>query len=162
MLPRLRMVYLIKLTEAWVACLGILHIFLFDLFHSIHIPIPLWVGLGILQNCRHVDYPLPLPIVIKMRPPIKQSNLPECLAEVQQDENTVTFIPLAFMSQNWCNWQIIWMKSVSLGRFKYRNHMYGEFYCTPVRNLLYFSPVSRLISRVLELGQVRLFENNQV
>ena len=45
--------------------------------------IPLWVWLGILQNCHHTKCPLPLSIVIRMRLVIKQSKLPACLAEVQ-------------------------------------------------------------------------------
>ena len=44
--------------------------------------IPLWIWLGTLLNCHQVQSPLP--IAIKMRLLIRQSNLPACLAEVQQ------------------------------------------------------------------------------
>ena len=44
---------------------------------------PLWVWLGILQDCQYAQCPLPLSIVIRMRLVIRQSKLPACLAEVQ-------------------------------------------------------------------------------
>ena len=48
-----------------------------------HFFIPLWVWLGILQDCQYAQCPLPLSIVIRMRLVIRQSKLPACLAEVQ-------------------------------------------------------------------------------
>ena len=53
--------------------------------------IPLWVWLGTLQDCQHAQCPLPLSIVIRMRLAFRQSNLPACLAEEQQ--NTLAFMP---------------------------------------------------------------------
>ena len=51
--------------------------------------IALLVWLGALQNCHHVQSPLPLSIAIKLRLLIRQSNFPSCIAEVQQHENTL-------------------------------------------------------------------------
>ena len=41
---------------------------------------PLWVSLGIVQDCHHAECPLTLSIVIRMRLAIRQSKLPACLA----------------------------------------------------------------------------------
>ena len=60
---------------------------------------------------------------------------------------------LAFVPQDWWNWQIKWMKSVSVGSFQYKNQVNGEGFIA----YLYFSLESRLIPAVLELGQVKLF-----
>ena len=35
---------------------------------------------------------------------------------------------LAFMPQDWWIWQIIWMKSVSVGSYQYKNQVNGEFF----------------------------------
>ena len=64
---------------------------------------------------------------------------------------------LTFMPQNWWNWQIKWMKSVSMSSFQYKSQVNGEFFACLWVILLYFSPESRLIYGVMELGQVRLF-----
>ena len=116
--------------------------------------IPLWVWLGTLHDCNHAQCPLPLSIVIRMRLVIRQSKLPACLAEVQlaHDKNTVSFMP-----QDWWNWQIKWMQSVSMGSFQYQSQMNGEFFAYLWVILLHFSLESRLIPAVLDLGQVTLF-----
>ena len=65
---------------------------------------------------------------------------------------------LAFMPQGWWNWQVKWMKSASMESFQYKSQVNGEgFFAYLWVILLYFSPESRLISAVLELGQIRLF-----
>ena len=65
---------------------------------------------------------------------------------------------LAFMPQDWWNWQIRWVKSVSMGSFQYRNQVNGEvFFAYLWVILLHFSLESRLIPAVLELGRIRLF-----
>ena len=51
------------------------------------------------------------------------------------------------------------MKSVSTGSYQYENQVNEEFFAYLWVILLYFSLESRLIPAVLELGQVRLFEN---
>ena len=105
------------------------------------------VGLvGTLQDCHHAQCPLPLSIVIKMGMVIGQSYIPACLAEVQPWWKHF----VAFMPQDWLNWQIKWMKFVSMGSFQYKSQ---SSFCI----LLYFSPKSRLIAGMLELGQVWLF-----
>ena len=35
---------------------------------------------------------------------------------------------LAFMPQDWWNWQIKWMKSVSMGSYQYKNQVNGEYF----------------------------------
>ena len=80
----------------------------------VFILIPLWVWLGTLQDCYHAQYPLPLSIVIRMRLVIRQTKLPAGLGKVQLDHEH----SLAFMPQDWWNWQIKWMKSVSLGSYQ--------------------------------------------
>ena len=45
---------------------------------------------------------------------------------------------LAFMSQDWWNWQINWMKSVSMESYQYRNQVNGEFFCIPVSTFTVF------------------------
>ena len=64
-----------------------------------------------------------------------------------------------FVPQDWWNWQIKWMKSVSMGSYQYKNKVNGEgfFFAYLWVILLYFNLESRLIPAVLELGQVRLF-----
>ena len=48
---------------------------------------------------------------------------------------------LAFMPQDWWNWQIKWMKSVSVGSFQYKNQVNREvFFCIPVSNFTVFQP----------------------
>ena len=98
-----------------------------NLFYSILFPfffIPLWVWLGTLQDCQYAQCPLPLSIVIRMRLAIRQLKLPACLAEVQLDQEN----SLAFMPQDWWNWQIKWMKSVSMGSFQYMSQVNEEFF----------------------------------
>ena len=112
-----------------------------------HFFIPLWVWLGTLQDCQYAECPLPLFIVIRMRLVIRQSKLPACLAEVQ----------LVHQNTAWWNWQIKWMKSVSMGNFQHKNQVNGESFAYLWVILLYFSLEARLIPAVLELGQVRLF-----
>ena len=58
---------------------------------------------------------------------------------------------------DWWNWQIKWMKSVSMGSFQYKNRVNGESFAYLWVTLLYFSLEYRLIPAVLELGKVRLF-----
>ena len=101
--------------------------------------------------------PLPSSIIITMSLVIKQSKLPACLAKVQLTysyENTLTFMP-----QDWRNWQIKWMKSISVRSHQYKNQVNGELFCILVSNFAFFTIESRLIPAVLELGQVRLFWN---
>ena len=114
--------------------------------------IHLWLCLGTLQDCHHAQCPLPLSIVIKMRLDIRQSKLPACLAEVQLAHEH----SLAFMQQDWWNWQIKWRKSVSVGSYQYKNQVNGEFFAYLWVILLYFSLESRLSLALLELGQVVL------
>ena len=64
---------------------------------------------------------------------------------------------LAFMPQDWWNWQIKWMKYVSVGSFQYKNQVNGEFFAYLWVILLYSSLESRLIPAVLEFGPVKLF-----
>ena len=40
--------------------------------------------------------------------------------------------PLAFMPQDWSNWQMKWMKSVSMGSYQYKNQVNGDFFLIPV------------------------------
>ena len=58
---------------------------------------------------------------------------------------------------DWWNWQIKWMKCVSLRSCQYKNRVNGESFAYLWVILLYFSLESRLIPAVLELGQVGLF-----
>ena len=55
----------------------------------------------------------------------RQSKLPAILAELQlaHDKNTLSFMP-----QDWWNWQIKWMESVTMGSFKYKNQVNWEFF----------------------------------
>ena len=47
---------------------------------------------------------------------------------------------LAFMRQNWWNYQIKWMKYVSAGSFQYRSQVNEDFYCIPVSSFTVFQP----------------------
>ena len=47
---------------------------------------------------------------------------------------------LEIMPQNWLNWQINWMKSVSMGSFQYRSQVNGEFYCIHVSYFTVLQP----------------------
>ena len=58
---------------------------------------------------------------------------------------------------DWWNWQIKWMKCVSMGSFQHKNRVNGESFAYLWVILLYLSQESTLIPAVLELGQVRLF-----
>ena len=58
-------------------------IFICFISYIFHYFIPLRVWLGTLQDCQYAQCPLPLSIVIRMRPVIRQSKFPACLAEVQ-------------------------------------------------------------------------------
>ena len=62
----------------------------------------------------------------------------------------------AFMPQNWWSWQIKGMKSVAMGSFQYRSKGMEGLIVYLWVILLYFNAESRLISGVLELGQVSL------
>ena len=64
---------------------------------------------------------------------------------------------LTFMPQDWWNWHIKWMKSVSMESYQYKNQVNGEFFFNTWVILLYCSLESRLVPAVLELGQVSLF-----
>ena len=65
---------------------------------------------------------------------------------------------LAFMPQDWWNWLIKWIKSVSMGSYQYKNQVNEAFFLhTLWVTLLYFSLESRQIPALLELGQVKLF-----
>ena len=44
------------------------------------------------------------------------------------------------MPQDWWNWQIKWMESVSMGSYQYKNQVNGEFFCIPVSNFTVFRP----------------------
>ena len=68
-----------------------------------------------------------------------------------------TLSGLYMYATDWWNWQIKWMKSVSVGGFQYKNQVNGESFAYLWVILLYFSLESRLIPAKLELGQVRLF-----
>ena len=57
----------------------------------------------------------------------------------------------------WWNWQIKWIKSVSMGSFQHKSQVNGESFAYLWVILLYFSLESRLIPEVLEFDQVRLF-----
>ena len=114
--------------------------------------IPLWVWLGTLQDCHHAQCPLLLPIVIRMRLVIRQSKLPACLAVVLAHENT-----LAFMPQDWWNWKMNWINSVSMGRYQFKNQLNWHIFAYMWVILLYFSLESRLVPAVLKLDQVWLF-----
>ena len=50
------------------------------------------------------------------------------------------------MPQDWWNWQIEWMKSVSMGSFKYKKHVNGESFAYLWVILLYLSQESTLDS----------------
>ena len=50
------------------------------------------------------------------------------------------------MPQDWWNWQIEWMKSVSMGSFKYKNQVNGESFAYLWVILLYLSQESTLDS----------------
>ena len=56
---------------------------------------------------------------------------------------------------DWWNWQIKWIKFVSIS-FLYKNRVNGEYFAYLRVILLYFSLESRLIP-VFELGQIKLF-----
>ena len=45
---------------------------------------------------------------------------------------------LAFMPQDWWNWLIKWLKSVSMGSCQYKNQVNGEFFAYPVSNFTVF------------------------
>ena len=47
---------------------------------------------------------------------------------------------LAFMPQDWWNWLIKWIKSVSMGNYQYKNKVNGEFFAYPVSNFTVFQP----------------------
>ena len=64
---------------------------------------------------------------------------------------------ISFMPHDWSNWQMKWMKYVSLGSFQYKNEVNGEFFAYLWIILLYFSLESRLIPAVMEFGQFRWF-----
>ena len=129
----------------------ILICFIAYIFHLFYSSVSLVGNFAGLPVCT-----VPSAIVIRMRLAIRQSKLPAYPAEVQlAQENS-----LAFMPQDWWNWQIKWMKSVSIGSFQYKNQVKGEFFAYMWVILLYFSTESGLISGILE---VWLFWNfNQV
>ena len=56
---------------------------------------------------------------------------------------------LAFMPQDRWNWQIKWMKSVSMERYQYKNQANGEFFAYLLVILPYFSLDSKLVPAVL-------------
>ena len=64
---------------------------------------------------------------------------------------------LAFIPLDWWNWQIKWMKYVSIGSFQYKSQMNGKFFCIPVSNFTVFQPRLQTDFGSLELGQLRLF-----
>ena len=64
---------------------------------------------------------------------------------------------LAFMPQDWWNWPIKWIKSVSMGSFKYKNQDNGEFFAYLWVILLISAKNLDLIPAVMEYGQVSLF-----
>ena len=91
------------------------------------------------------------------------SKLPACLAEVQLAQE----YSQAFMPHEWWNWQIKWMKSVSMGSFQYKSQVNGECFAYLWVILLYYSTESGLISGMLEvwlfwkLNQIRKFDSCQ-
>ena len=96
--------------------------------------IPLWVWLGILQDCQYVQCPLPLSILIRMRLVIRQSKLSACLAEVQLVHQNII-------------WQICHrlvkftdkMDEICInGKFSVQEASEWRVFCIPVSNLLYF------------------------
>ena len=62
-----------------------------------------------------------------------------------------------FKHQDWWNWQIKLIKSVSVGSYQYKNQVNEEIFAYLWVILLYFSLESRLIPALLELGTVKLF-----
>ena len=64
---------------------------------------------------------------------------------------------LAFMSQDWWNWQMKWMKSVSMEDLSIRTKWMECFFAYMWVILLYFSKNLGLIPTVLQLDQVNLF-----
>ena len=108
--------------------------FIAYIFHFFYSSVGLVGEFAGLSPC--AECPLLLSIVIRMRLVIRQSKLPACLVQVQlTHENT-----LAFMPQDWWNWQVKWIKSVSMRSYQYRNQVNGEGFCIPVSNFTVFQP----------------------
>ena len=98
--------------------------------------IPLWVWLGILQDCQCAQCPLPLSIVIRMRLVIRQSKLPACLAEVQlAHQNTLWYLchRLVKLTDK--------MDEICInGKFSVQESSEWRVFCIPVSNLTVFQP----------------------
>ena len=114
--------------------------------------IPLWVWLGTLQDCQHALCHCPLNS--EWGWPSDNQSSQHALRRCSWPIKTLTGI----YCTDWWNWQINWMKSVSMGRFQYNNHVNGESLAFLLVILLYLSLVeSRVIPALLELCQIRLF-----
>ena len=122
-------------------------------FYVIYFPffITMWVWLGTLQDCRHAQCLLSLSIVIRTRLVIRQVNPPACLVEVQL-ENTLWHLCHRtrdiYRENGWNLYQWVVVSTRTKG-------MEIVSYLWVV--LMYFSSESRLISGVVEIGQIRLF-----
>ena len=98
--------------------------------------IPLWVWLGILQDCQCAQCPLPLSIVIRMRLVIRQSKLPACLAEMElAHQNTLWYLchRLVKLTDK--------MDEICInGKFSVQEPSEWRVFCIPVSNFTVFQP----------------------
>ena len=102
---------------------------------------------GNLAGLHHAECPLLLSIVIR------QSNLPACVSEVQLDENALWHLNAMELGK-----LIDKMDEICINGKWSVQEPNALIFCVHLWIvLLYFSPESRLISRVVILGQVRLF-----
>ena len=127
----------------------ILICFIAYIFHFFFIP--LWVWLGTLQDCQYAQCPLPLSIVIRMRLVINQISQ-HALLRCSWPIKTLSGI----YATDWWNWQIKWMKYISMGSFQYKNRVSGESFAYLWVILLYFSLKSRPDSSSVGISQVVL------
>ena len=110
-----------------------------------------WFGWELCRTST-MQCPPTLPIVIKMRLVIRQSNLPACLAEVQLMKTlcgnyATELVKLTDKLDKIC---------IS-GKFSVQRPSEWRVLLYTCEWFYYFNPEPRLISGILELGQVRLF-----